>query len=149
MENEKIEAKLQYKGNYVKDFKINIINKNIPKKRKIELKLQVSISNFITDKAGYKNARLSMINNIKIVSEKKEFVDMHVEMVGVFRGIIGMDDLSFDHMLKINGAPMLSQTIRAYVTAVTALSGIDAITLPLINFNKLFDDSNLVEKSKL
>lgn len=141
MENDKLEAKLQYKGNYVKDFKINILNKNIPKKRKLELGMQVGISNFITDKNGCKNARIAMINDIKVVSDKKELLDMHIEMIGMFTGSIGMDDNMLDHMLKFNGAPMLSQSIRAYITAITALSGIDSITLPLINFNEVFNES--------
>lgn len=139
MNKKKIEAKIQYNGNYVKDFKINVLEKNIPEKKELKIELKVGISKLISDNEGYKRANVSMIYNIYILSGEKRYIEIHMEIVGNFRGSEEMNEEELENMLKINGAPVLSQSARAYISAVTALSGIETITLPMINFFELFN----------
>ena len=52
-----------------------------------------------------------------------------------------MDNKKFEEMLKLNGATTLSHLIRAYIFAVTGLSGIPQISTPMINFVDFFENA--------
>lgn len=140
MENNNIKAEFQIGRNYIKEFDINILDDKIPKKKVYSYELKVSLSDITTDEKGYQYSQILLSYNIVAKDEnEKEFVKIVVKSIGQFRApiIIGKD--KFIEYCQYSGTPMLSQYVRAYIKAVTALSDIEAVNLPMINFVEFFE----------
>lgn len=141
MENGKIKSKFQIGKNYIKEFNINILDDNFPKDKKYSFDLQVGISDINTDDK-YKYANVFLSYNIILKDKEKEFLKIYIKSVGEFRTPKKIDKDKFIEYCKYNGTPMISQNVRTYLKAVTALSDIEPINLPMINFYEVFSDEN-------
>lgn len=143
MENNTVESEFQIGKNSVKEFKIDVIDRNFPRKREYTFELQVGISDIRKDKE-YQYAIIYLKYNIDLKNKEenddKEYLNVYLNQTGEFRAPLTVTEQKFIEYCKYNGAPMLSQNARAYLKAVTALSDIEVINLPMINFKEFFED---------
>ena len=58
-----------------------------------------------------------------------------------------MDDNTFMEYMKHSGTPVLSQYIRSYVSSISALSGIEIVNLPLINYVEFFKNAKITQNN--
>lgn len=141
MNNKNINSDFQIGKNYIKESKIDIINRKFPDKKGYDIEVQVVISD-ISVKDTYQYAFLQLILNLELKDEEKEYLKIYIKDIGEFRAPKEMKEEEFIELCKYNGSPVLSQNVRAYLKAITALSDIEPINLPMINFNELFNDEN-------
>lgn len=73
---------------------------------------------------------------VKISSEDKSFV-VNIEAVGFFNYPGNIDNTILSNYFYINAPAILFPYLRAYISALTTLSGFDTVTLPTINFTYL------------
>ena len=76
--------------------------------------------------------RLGLIVRIKDVNNA---VNISVEIAGFFEFDSDLDDQTKNNFFMINAPAILFPHVRAYVSALTALSGLKPIILPTINFS--------------
>lgn len=145
MENVNIQSDFQFVDSYIVNSNIKIIERNI-KKGTIEVQVSVAISE-IMEKNGEKYVETRLINNVKINNSdtKQTYVIIDVEMSGEFKSK-NLTDEDFEEYIKFSGIPMLSQSIRAYVMSLTALSGIKPVRIPMINFKEYFDSAEIIDE---
>ena len=141
MENDMIKSEFQIGKNYVKEFNIDVIDKNFPKDKEYTFELQIGFSNPNTDEE-YRYTNIFITHNILLKNEEKEFLKIYIKYIGEFRAPIQVDEDKFLEYCKFNGVPMMSQNIRAYLKAVTSLSDIEPVNLPMINFKEVFEEKN-------
>ena len=134
MKNNDIKSEFQIGKNYIKEFNIDIIDKNFPDKRDYSFQLEVGISEINTDEK-YKYANVYVKYNISLNHNNKDYLKIYLKS-------IKMDDDKFINFCKYNGTPMISQNVRAYLKAVTALSDLKPINLPMVNFYDFFEEKN-------
>lgn len=147
MKDNKIMSEFQFIDSYIKNSNIKIYNRNI-KNSKLELGVEVNVSE-IKENKDELSAELRLKNIIKIRNQNEDtLVEIEVEMAGIFKAH-NMDKNKFMQFMKFSGTPIISQSIRSYVMNISALSGIDTIRIPLINYVEFFknNDEN-VEKNK-
>ncbi len=85
------------------------------------------------DNSKMKTFLLSIVTEI---NDEEGKVSCEIKLDGKFK-YEGIDDPKVKKSLfETNGPAILFPYIRAYITALTSLSGIPAITLPTINFAK-------------
>ena len=142
MENNMIKSEFEIGKNYVKEFNIDVIDRNFPKNKEYIIELQIGFSNTHTDEE-YRYANIFLTYNILLKNEEKELLKIYIKDVGEFRAPIQVDEDKFLEYCKFNGAPMMSQNIRAYLKAVTSLSDIEPVNLPMINFKEFFEGKNI------
>ena len=139
MKNNDIKSEFQIGKNYIKEFNIDIIDKNFPDKRDYSFQLEVGISEINTDEK-YKYANVYVKYNISLNHNNKDYLKIYLKSIGEFRANKKMDDDKFINFCKYNGTPMISQNVRAYLKAVTALSDLKPINLPMVNFYDFFEE---------
>lgn len=147
MESNKIMSEFQFIDSYIKNSNIKIYNRNI-KNSKLELGVEVNISE-IKENNDELSAELRLKNIIKIRNQNEDvLVEIEVEMAGIFKAH-NMKNDKFMKFMKFSGTPIISQSIRSYVMNISALSGVDTIRIPLINYVEFFknNDEN-IEKNK-
>ena len=76
--------------------------------------------------------RLDLIVRIK---DDNNAVNISVEIAGFFEFDSDLDDQAKNNFFTINAPAILFPHVRAYVSALTALSGLKPIILPTINFS--------------
>ncbi len=129
-------APFQMESNNIRCFRLSKNeNANIVRDTKIELSVEYDIED-MTISNGSREARLSLL--IAVLGENdnhEEVFDLKLVMEGVFVCDETIkNEIEFNDMIKINGVSTLIQISRAYITAVTALSGFAyPINLPMIN----------------
>ncbi len=72
------------------------------------------------------------------VSDKKKFFNMDIEAEATFE-YDNMDDDKLEKFLIMNAPALLFPYIRAYISNITALSGISTVLLPTLNMTGLSD----------
>lgn len=145
MEKNKIESDFQFIDSYIRNSNLEIFNRNIDDS-KLNLSVKVKFSNIRKEKNEL-TAELRLKNIVKIIGKDKEnvCVQIEVEMAGIFKGH-NMDNEKFMHYMKYSGTPIISQLIRSYIMNITALSGINTIRIPLINYVEFFKENNKIDK---
>ena len=141
MENNSVKSEFEIGKCSVKEFNIDIINRNFTKEKKYDFELKVGISDIqIIDEYQYTNIFLAC--NIMLKNKEKEFLKIYIKYMGEFRASVNLEKDKFLDYCKYNGAPIISQNLRAYLKAVTALSEIEPVDFPTINFNNVFREEN-------
>lgn len=141
MENNSVKSEFEIGKSCVKEFNIDIINRNFPNEKKYDFELKVGISDIqIIDEYQYTNIFLAC--NIMLKNKEKEFLKIYIKYMGEFRASVNLEKDKFLDYCKYNGAPIISQNLRAYLKAVTALSEIEPVDFPTINFNNVFREEN-------
>lgn len=145
MEDNIIKAEFQIGKNYIQEFNMNIIDRNFPEKKNYSYNLKVGLSE-ITNDEKYQYASVFLVYHIFLKEKEKEYLNIYIKSIGEFRATSQLDTKKFQEYCKYNGAPMVSQNIRAYLKAVTALSDIEPINVPFINFKEVFKERNKERK---
>lgn len=146
MEDNKIMSSFQFIDSYIKSSNMKIHNRNI-KNSKLELGIEVNISE-LKENENELSAELKLKNIVKINNENGDIlVEIDVEMAGIFRAQ-NMDKEKFMQFMKFSGTPIISQSIRSYVMNISALSGIDTIRIPLINYVEFFKNNDKNTENK-
>lgn len=81
--------------------------------------------------------RLNLLVNIE---DANKVFEIEVESIGDFYFDNQIEKEKLSDYFYINAPAILFPYIRAYITSLTALSGIKPITLPTLNLMKLGDD---------
>lgn len=145
MEKSTVKADFQLMDNYISEFSLKVFNRINPNKNlEIDANIGFGIIN-INEKDLIGQIELNydidiMDNEIK--DDDKKVAKIQITMNALFQGTGKIDIKMFEQMLRINGATTLSHLCRAYINNATALSGMPTITMPLINFNEFFEDSD-------
>ena len=85
--------------------------------------------------------QISVTVDLKGVNGDEELFSLFLKMKGLFtkniesiESDISEKEIQFEEMLKLNGATVLVQLCRAYITSVTALTGIiPPLNIPMID----------------
>lgn len=139
-----IKAKMQFLDNYVKEYEIKVEGKiDINTILNLNCSLGfgiVKIEKNETNKIG----QIQMVYDIKLLkeSDNNEVGKIHLVMEALFEGEKELTSEQFEKMLKYNGAPILSQIMRAYIISNTSLNGMPVINIPIINFIEFFENNN-------
>ena len=141
MENNSVKSEFEIGKSCVKEFNIDIINRNFPNEKKYDFELKVGISD-IQVKEEYQYVNIFLACNIMLKNEEREVLKIYIKYMGEFRASVKLEKNKFLNYCKYNGAPIISQNLRAYLKAVTALSEIEPIDFPTINFNNVFKEEN-------
>lgn len=140
MNKQNVQANFQLVDSYISKYSLEIFEKIYDKE---EIKLEYNIGFGIIDINEEKSVgQVELAYDIDIVCKNKKVAKIILEMNALFSGEKIEDRKAFENMLKINGATTLSHLSRAYITSVTAMSGMPTITMPLINFNKFFENKD-------
>lgn len=149
MEKSVVQADFQLMDNYISEFSLNVFNKIKPN---INLGINANIGFRIVninekELIGQIELKydIDVIDN-DITTENNKVAKINITMNALFKGSGGIEIEKFEDMLRLNGATTLSHLCRAYINTTTALSGMPAITMPLINFHEFF--KNAKEKSE-
>ena len=70
------------------------------------------------------------------INDDKSLVDIEIKTVGIFEYDKTITPLERDNFFRVNAPAILFPYVRAYVSSLTALSGINPITLPTLNLSK-------------
>lgn len=73
---------------------------------------------------------------VDIADTEKTFV-ANIEAIGFFKYSIGTEEALLSNFFYVNAPAILFPYIRAYISTLTTLSGLETITLPTINFTFL------------
>ena len=140
MEDNDVLADFQFVDSYVKNSSIEI-NKRDIKNSRLEVGLSIAISNISLNEKNEKIADAKLYIDVKVFDKKNEetLVKIEVEMLGKFL-TKKLEDKEFVEYVKFSGIPMLSQQVRAYITSMSSLSGINSIIVPMINFESYFNN---------
>ena len=139
-----IKAKMQFLDNYVKEYEIKVEGKiDINTVLNLNCSLGfgiVKIEKNETNKIG----QIQMVYDIKLLkeSDNNEVGKIHLVMEALFEKEKELTNEQFEKMLKYNGAPILSQIMRAYIISNTSLNGMPVINIPIINFIEFFENNN-------
>lgn len=149
MEKSVVQADFQLMDNYISEFSLNVFNKIKPNTNLgINANIGFRIVN-INEKELIGQIELKydidVIDN-DITAENNKVAKINITMNALFKGSGDIEIEKFEDMLRLNGATTLSHLCRAYINTTTALSGMPAITMPLINFHEFF--KNAKEKSE-
>lgn len=137
METSINQADFQLMDNYISDFSLKVV-------RKIRNDSELTINGNI----GFgiininKNDMIGQIEFRQILTIKEgaeDIANISITMNALFQGNNKLSISEFEEMLKINGATTLSHFCRAYILSVTAQSGMQPITTPLMNFQNFFE----------
>ena len=141
MEKSVVQADFQLMDNYISDFSLNAFNKIKPN---INLGINANIGFRIVninekELIGQIELKydIDVIDN-DITTENNKVAKINITMNALFKGSGDIEIEKFEDMLRLNGATTLSHLCRAYINTTTALSGMPAITMPLINFHEFF-----------
>lgn len=136
MEESTIQAKFQLMDNYISEFSLNVNNK-IVQNQDLDVNFNVGFRIVNIDKKELVG-QVELRYDMDIIKDGDNVAKIILAMNALFKGDEGIDEKTFEQMLKINGATTLSHLCRAYISSATALSGMPTITIPLIDFNEFF-----------
>ncbi len=89
-------------------------------------------------KLDKKNSLFNLILGI-VISDKANSIKIEIEVVGYFK-YSNIEEKKLNDFLYQNAPAILFPYIRAYISALTTLSGINPIVLPTLNLVSLKDD---------
>ena len=136
---EDMKTNIQLVDNYIKEYDLKL-KKRILENTKIKLGISIifGIVN-IKEEDNKKIAQVNMEYNLDLIENEKENVGkIHLIMQALFVAEKTVSNKEIEEELKYKGAPLLSQIIASYIMNNTALSEIQTIKLPLIDFNEFF-----------
>lgn len=119
----------QFKGFLIKKSLI-VINSS----QNLDLSIKFNPSGFL-DK---KNSTFKLLLDI-IISEKNNELNIEVSSEWTF-SYNDLNDESLNNFLYLNAPAILFPYLRAYITSLTALSGVSPIVLPTLNLSGLKND---------
>lgn len=97
----------------------------------VNAQLNINIHKEILVNEEERRVKLELVTS---VTDENKLVDIKVKTVGLFEYDEGADDELKDSFFNVNAPAILFPYTRAYVAALTTLSGYNAINLPTINF---------------
>lgn len=97
----------------------------------VNAQLNINLQKEVLVNEEERKVRLEMVTN---VNDENNLVDIKVKTVGLFEYDEGADAELKDSFFNVNAPAILFPYIRAYVAALTTLSGYNPINLPTINF---------------
>jgi preprotein translocase subunit SecB len=100
--------------------------------------LDLSIKFNPTGLLDKKNATFKLLLDI-IISEKNNELNIEVSSEGTF-SYNDLSDEKLNSFLYLNAPAILFPYLRAYITSLTALSGVSPIVLPTLNLSGLKND---------
>ena len=150
MEESTVQANLQLMDNYISEFSLDVPKRIKPDKNLgIDANIGFKIVN-INEKDLIGQIELKYDINVKdnnMQEENNKVATIKMTINALFKGTGKLNVETFEQMLKLNGATVLSHLCRAYITNATALSGMPTITMPLINFHEFFKSAE--EKTRI
>lgn len=117
-------SKFRLKNFIISSSSINIED-NFSSDTKLDIELNQEGSVFIN------NIYVSSLE-VRVFNETKT-LDINVKLKGIFEFDNDIDNHSKENFFNINAPAILFPYLRAYVTSLTALSGISPVILPTIN----------------
>lgn len=81
------------------------------------------------------NHKMRLLFDTEIADEKKN-IEIMVKAEGFFEFEQGLPEEQKERFFKINAPAILFPYVRAYISTLTALSGINPITLPTLNLSQ-------------
>lgn len=117
-------SQLQFKG-----YKINKSNINI-KDGDISAQFNIEIDR---DSVLLEDGKTMNVFIKTTISDDNELVNIFVEMVGYFEFDSKIDEVTKDIFTKVSAPAILFPYVRAYIGALSSLSGINPIVLPTLN----------------
>ena len=100
--------------------------------------LDLNINFIPTGKLDKTNNKFNLILGVKI-NDASNNLNIDVEFIGYFK-YTNLDDNDLEFFLYQNAPAILFPYIRAYISTLTTLSGINPIVLPTLNLVHLKDD---------
>lgn len=136
---ENMKANIQLVDNYIKEYSLNL-KKRIVENTKIQLGVSITFEVVnIREEEDNKVAQVNMEYNLDLIEDEKSNIGkIHLVMQALFIAEKNLANEKIEEKLKYEGAPLLAQLISSYIMANTALSDIQIIKLPLIDFKKFF-----------
>lgn len=139
MDIKKVLADFQFAGNRISKFSIE--TKNIDtkgKQAKLAHHIDYKVIDVKQDQSNLKGV-LEFTVDIKAKIDTLLLFKIALTIEGIFIGNSQvLNEEKFTSMLELNGTATLSQIARSYITATTALSGLNPpIKLPMINTHML------------
>lgn len=136
---EKLITDLQLLDNYVSKCNIDIFNKI---SHSAEMNIDVNVG-FCIVNIDEENSigQIELTYDIDARVKDKKAATISLVMNALFHTSNNLDKKDFEKLLKYNAAPILSNLCIVYISSITALSGISAINLPIIDFNDFFSNT--------
>lgn len=72
-----------------------------------------------------------------IINDDDESIKANVEAIGYFEFSDSIDQDTLNNLFYVNAPAILFPYIRAYISTLTNLSGIETVTLPTINLSSI------------
>ncbi len=72
-----------------------------------------------------------------IINDSDESIKVNVEAIGYFEFSDSIDQDTLNNLFFVNAPAILFPYIRAYISTLTNLSGIETVTLPTINLSSI------------
>lgn len=96
----------------------------------------------IKDKSVYQ-----LVLEVKVTTESNRF-SADIKAIGIFHFPEGEDKLTLGNFFYVNAPAILFPYVRAYITSLTALSGLGSEIIPTLNLTGLADElkKNTIEK---
>ena len=133
-----ITSDFQFVDSYIRNSSFKIHNRNLGN-NKLNLAIEVKFSE-IKENKDELSAELRLKNFVEVNDDTgNPLIEIEVEMAGIFKAH-NMDKDEFIKCMKFNGTPIIYQSIRSYIMSMSALSGVETIRIPLINYVEFFKD---------
>lgn len=120
-------AKFQFLG-------YKVIESNIKLNNPVEGENNLSVNFTQTAGVDEQNRKMKLILDT-VIEDPNHTIDIHVKTEGYFEFATEIDDTLKKNFFTQNAPAILFPYIRAYVSALTALSGIPSIILPTLNLS--------------
>lgn len=136
-----VQAQFQMLDSYVKEYTLKSNCKLLESMNiNVNGEVQFRIVN-IAEKDDELIGEIELTNSLDLIVEEEIKAQIKIVMGGLFRYTIKEEKEKFENMLKLNGATTLSNFIRTYIHANTAISGMPSIVTPMINFVEFFEQN--------
>ncbi|WP_316778447.1 protein-export chaperone SecB [Pedobacter antarcticus] len=128
------------KKNKASGFKLDsftVVNFNIERKPIKQTKGEIDIEpSGVIDR---KSKNFSLILNVK-VKDKNDSFNLSLTSIGSFLFRDDMTSKELSNYFLTNAPAIIFPYVRAYISSVTALSGLAAVNLPVMNLSNLRDE---------
>ena len=125
-----------------------VVKFKIERKAKKQSKGDIEINpSGILDREG-KN--FSLLLDVSVKDRNNSF-SLSLSGVGLFKFKAGIEDKELSNYFIINAPALIFPYVRAYISAVTALSGLSAVNLPVLNLTGLRETlkKNIIERTAI
>ncbi|MDR0979406.1 MAG: protein-export chaperone SecB [Lachnospiraceae bacterium] len=136
-----VQAYFQMLDSYISKFSLDVYRK-IRSNEILDIKVNVGFRIVNINKKDKEIiGQIELAYDLSIEVNKESVAKIRLITNGLFKGNDVTEDKKFEEMLKMNGAPTLSNLARAHINATTSLSGMPPIIVPLINFAQFFENA--------